>query len=89
MSREFDVILSGIFVGFYNLVFYFIGMKFVNHKKFIHCLFVILGSVVVLFSYGFYFNYFIKNELTHRIIMKNFVGLSVGSVGFCHYTKKK
>lgn len=41
MSREYLAILSGIFIAFYYFVFYLIGMKFVNRKKFIHCLFVI------------------------------------------------
>lgn len=88
INREFFVILTGLFIVFYYLIFYFVSIKFGDKIKLKHWLFIILGSVVVFFSYTFYFNNFIENELTHQILEKNFGGLFVASFGFAFINKK-
>lgn len=87
MSIGFIVIFKVFFTAFYYLIFYFISKKFGDKIKLKHCLFLILGSIVILFSYSFYFNYFIKSELTHEIFRENFDGLFLASVVFALVNK--
>lgn len=81
MRGGLSMFIEILFIVFYGYVFYLIGKKFKDKKKFVHCLLLTLVIFAISSIYDKY-SFLIKNEVVSEIFSDNFFGAAVGSLSF-------